>query len=181
MIEHIALSLATYFLVSPSPHLAIPPLPQSSHLSQSSLCSGNLETMIDSLIADLPGYGNRVIQRSRNLKQEQTYLSYILLAGRPEFEPLPLNQTQYTPTVPETTEQVFLTTKERSYWHDQIIETESYHWLFLTKTDQGWQLVMIFTQLGVNSSQEVPLPPRENSDGIMGQAVSLWLRDCHSK
>ncbi|MEG4320747.1 MULTISPECIES: hypothetical protein [unclassified Microcoleus] len=58
-------------------------------------CPADLEALVDRLLQDLPSYANRVIVRSNFSPNTNTppvdALPQIILAGRPEFEPLPLN------------------------------------------------------------------------------------------
>ena len=58
--------------------------------------------------------------------------------------------------------------------------SENYHWLFLTKTSEGWKLVTVYSQLAALNPDDVPLPPIETSQGTIGQAIRLWLRDCQA-
>jgi hypothetical protein len=76
--------------------------------------------------------------------------------------------------------QVFLTTLERQYLGGKAIESQHYHWLFLTQTPDGWRLAMMFSQIGSSLPGRSPTPPRESSNGIIGQAVNTWLRDCRA-
>ena len=68
---------------------------------------------------------------------------------------------------------------------------QGFHWLFLTKTGTEWQLALMFSQIGTyprsrfaegsTGSRDTPLtPPRESSQGILGQAIQTWLRDCNA-
>lgn len=136
------------------------------------------------MLKDLPSYGNRVIQHSRRLNRAKDTFSYVVLAGRPEFEPLTLGPGEYTPVAPvtevEPPKQVFFTTQERRYQSGKAIYTQLYHWLFLTKTEEGWRLVMMFSRIGSSAPGHPPTPPFESSNGIMGQAVKTWLRDCNA-
>jgi hypothetical protein len=151
-------------------------------------CPTDLKTLTDLLLQDLPSYTNRVIQRARRRDaasaakgdRSADLYSYVLVAGKPEFEPLPLTQRQKFPSLPDTSQQLFFTTLERRYSFGRAIVTQNYHWLFVTQTSSGWRLVMIFTQFGSPSGDRPPSPPQENSEGAVGQAVSLWLRDCRA-
>jgi hypothetical protein len=147
-------------------------------------CPSDVEALTALLIRDLPGYANRVIQRSRRLSRTVDTFPYVIVAGKPEFEPLTLGPGLYT-SVPSATDleppqQVFLTTLERQYRRDKATETQHYHWLFLTQTPSGWRLAMMFSRIGSSSGTRPPTPPRESSNGVIGQAVSTWLRDCRT-
>lgn len=143
-------------------------------------CPSDLPTLTERMLVDLPSYTNRVIQRSRSLERTRYLLTYVIVAGKPEFEPLPLNNRQYDPTQPDVSKQVFFTTLERRYSNDRAIETQNYHWLFLTKAEDGWRLVEVYTQLGSPDKNAPPVPPQENSNGAIGQAIQDWLRDCRA-
>ncbi|MEH2452956.1 hypothetical protein [Nostoc sp.] len=149
-----------------------------------SLCSEqNLEPFIIQLLEDLPSYTNRVSQRARRLSRSSDVYSYMLVAGRPEFTPLPLN-LEYSTDAPKSSasgvEQVFFTTLERQYIGKKAVELEQFHWLLLTKTKTGWRLVMMFSQIGSHSAQQPLSPPRDSSNGTVAQAVNTWLRDCQA-
>ncbi|MBP0017655.1 MAG: hypothetical protein J7647_08860 [Cyanobacteria bacterium SBLK] len=140
-------------------------------------CPRDLPTVVGSLLEDLPGYANRVIRRSRFSGDRETY---IITAGRPEFEPLPLGSTRPLPASADAPKQVFFTTLEQSFEEDRVIPRENYHWLFLASTEDGWRMVTIFTRYGSLQKDKPPAPPRETSNGAIGQAVRLWLRDCRN-
>lgn len=150
-----------------------------------SLCSEqDLETLTTRLLQDLPSYTNRAIQRARRRSRSADLYSYILVAGRPEFTPLPLNLEEYSTDAPESSasgvEQVFFSTLERKYIGKQAIELQEFHWLLLTKTNNGWRLVMMFSQIGAYPKQQPPSPPRDSSNGAIAQGVKAWLRDCQA-
>jgi hypothetical protein len=145
-----------------------------------SKCSHDLESLANFLVKDIPSYANRVMQKSRELSSSSIRV-YVIVASKPEFQPLPLSPTQDYLSQNETTKQVFFTTLERQYLQkDRVIETQNYHWLLLTETPEGWRMVMIFSRLGISNPNRVPSPPKDTSNGIMGQAVKLWLRDCRA-
>ncbi|GAB4196628.1 MAG: hypothetical protein Fur006_44290 [Coleofasciculaceae cyanobacterium] len=110
-------------------------------------------------------------------------MSYVITAGRPEFEPLTLGPGQYTPPTAtvdlEPPKQVFFTTLERQYRGGKASSMQLYHWLFLSQTTEGWRVSMMFSRFG-SSSGGPPTPPQESSKGVVGQAVKLWLRDCRA-
>lgn len=150
-----------------------------------SLCSEqNLETLTIQLLQDLPSYTNRASQRARRLSRSGDVYSYMLVAGRPEFTPLPLNLEEYSVDAAKSTasgiEQVFFTTLERQYIGKKAIELQQFHWLLLTKTTTGWRLVMMFSQIGSQSAQQPLSPPRDSSNGAIAQAIKAWLRDCQA-
>lgn len=170
----IAVYLLTLFLV-PKEQLLLPAVAESKQY-----CSKNVEALSSKLIADLPDYANRVIQITQDDNQEAGIYNYIIYAGKLETEPLNLPQIDYAPTASDSTEQIFFTTKERQYFNQEKIERETYHWLFVTLTQSGWHLVTMFSRFGNETKNTPPTPPQESSNGIIGQAVSIWLRDCRA-
>jgi hypothetical protein len=168
----------TYFLLAIISILANP-LVGLTKTETTNQCPTDLETLTDLLLKDIPSYANRVIQRARKTNRTVDLFSYVIIAGRPEFEPLQLNSLEYHPLFPDTSQQVFFTTLERQYTDDQALKIQHYHWLFLTKTENDWRLVTVFSQIGSPQANHPPLPPRETSTGIIGQTINLWLRDCH--
>ena len=143
-------------------------------------CPADLETLVDRLLQELPSYANRVIVRSRFSANTSTPPGYalpqIILAGRPEFEPLPLNSGN---AIPDQASQVFITTLERQYRGGKPVEIEQYHWLFFTKTENGWELAKIVSRFGT----AVDIRPLlgQDSESEIAEAIRLWLRDCHAK
>jgi hypothetical protein len=144
----------------------------------------NLETLITQLLRDLPSYANRASQRARRLSRATDVYSYMLVAGRPEFTPLPLNPSGYTAdslnTDSKGVEQVFFTTLERQYTAGKAVPLQQFHWLLLAKTKSDWRFVMMFSQTGLHPKNQPPTPPRDSSNGDIAQAISAWLRDCRA-
>jgi hypothetical protein len=155
----------------------------SARAASKNSCPSEVEPLIMVMLRDLPGYGNRVIVRSRNRYAEMSSLTSIITAGRPEFEPLPLapGTTSKIPSkdAQSNLQQVFITTLERQNTAGKLVDLQQFHWLFLTKTQRGWQLALMFTRTGSFPAGQPPTPPRESSQGIIGQAVQTWLRDCN--
>jgi hypothetical protein len=143
-------------------------------------CPKNIEPLTAWMLQDLPSYANRVIQRSRRVGKRQIPTLSIFITGKPEFKPLTLGPGVYTPknATEEEPKQVFFTTWERSYRGLQITEFQTYHWAFLTNTDSGWRLSALYSSLGSYLKTKPPTPIRETSEGFIGQAMRLWLRDC---
>jgi hypothetical protein len=137
-------------------------------------CSAELPMLLDQMLRNLPSYINRVRTRAGIRK------SYVVLAARPEFEPLPLAGVP-SPSTTEKTQQVFFTMLVRRYDHDRISYLQEYHWVFLTPSAQGWQLVMMYSTLGPYParSEQPPLPPRNSSNGSVAQAIQDWLSACN--
>lgn len=129
--------------------------------------------------------------------------SHVLIAGQVNLEPLDLAEYTYT-TSPEAggpIEQVFFTTRSRQYSQQSFgsvgrdpgsdssrningdisaEDVEEFHWAFLTQTTGGWRLAFMFSSVDDVDNRRTALPPRENSQGSVGQAVQLWLRDCRA-
>ena len=162
------------------PSIAQTPNPQQSSRN----CPADVETLTARMLRDLPSYANRVTQRSRPVESNISSPLYVVVAGRPEFAPLTLGPGEYSsPLAAEVVEppnQVFFTTLERRYTGGKAVESQSYHWLFLTRTDIGWRLAIMYSRYGSSQAGSTPTPPIESSNGIMGRAVSLWLRDCRA-
>lgn len=162
-------------------------LPQSGTKLKSSCSDQTLERLTTQLLRDLPNYSNRVSQRARRLSRPTDAYSYMLVAGKPEFAPLPLNPSRFSSDVSknnslasEKVEQVFFTTLERLYVKHSSVQLQQFHWLFLTKTKSGWRVVTMYSQIGHYPANEPPTPPRESSNGVIAQAVNTWLRDCQA-
>ncbi|MGD1875080.1 MAG: hypothetical protein ACFB02_18750 [Mastigocoleus sp.] len=147
-------------------------------------CTGeNITTLVNKMLLDLPGYANRATQRARRLDRANEVYSYILLAGKPEFEPLKISSEEYLQTKKnsrEKVEQVFFTTLERQYIKGKIVELQQFHWMLLTKSSTGWRMVMMFSQISSYPQNEISTPPRDSSNGVIGQAAKTWLRDCRA-
>jgi len=156
---------------------------ESSPPPPSSKCPADVEKLTSLMLKDLPSYANRVMQRTRRSTRTSSNSSYVVVAGRQEFEPLTLGPGQYTPpaltTDLEPPKQVFFTTLERQYLGGKASYMQLYHWLFLAQTRDGWRVAMMYSRFG-SSSGRPPTPPQESSRGIVGQAVSNWLRDCRA-
>ncbi len=152
---------------------------------EKSFCSEqSIEILITPLLRDLPSYTNRASQRARRLKRKTDVYSYMALAGKPEFTPLPLNPGVNTTDAPkssdEKVEQVFFTTLERQYISGRAVQLQEFHWLFLTKTKNGWRMVTMFSQIGSYPANKPPTPPRDSSNGTVAQGINAWLRDCQA-
>lgn len=144
-------------------------------------CVGEITELSSQLVADISDYGNRVIQTSRRRDRNFAMMPiYIVTAGQPEFEELPLSNRSYGSNKPSKIKQVFFTTLERHYLSDRRLEeTQNYHWLLLTSTDRGgWEMVMLLTRFGEVTQSEVISPPVDTTSGVVGEAVRLWLKDC---
>ncbi len=144
-------------------------------------CPDDLNQLTSLLLKDLPNYSNRVIQRTQRLNIQAGIRNYIIIADRVEFEPLNLPRIQYNNPIDDNEpKQVFFTVAEKQYKNNKITTIQTYHWLFLTQTDSGWRMVMMFSRFGNSQENTPPAPPKETTNGIIGQGVQLWLRDCRA-
>jgi hypothetical protein len=161
-----------------------PPDTESLFLRPPTTCPADLPTLITGLLRDLPGYANRVAHRSLGIAADDTGFGTILVAGQAEFDPLditPLTFDGHGEPSNSAVQQVFFTTLERHYTAHELVQLEQYHWLFVVPSDDGWYMVLLFSRTAPHEgTRRPPTPPRENSDGIIGQAVRLWLRDCRA-
>jgi hypothetical protein len=171
-------TLATAILFSPAPAFG-----------KSPSCPIELEPLVEAMLPELPGYINRELQRSRSAAWEgirsigdPDASTHILLAGRPEFEPLPPGTARSTIEIEESPEeavyQAFITTLERTYINNEVLEFQGYHWLFLTPSSSGWRLVLIFSSWGSYPTDGKTTPPQDSSNSAVGQGIRKWLRDC---
>lgn len=161
-------------------------------------CPTTTAALTELLIRDIPNYTNRVLQRTvavipndeadniadagSLLSREPYRPSFVLIAGQPELEPLDLNDYAFT-TDPEAggpLTQLFFTTLSRQYSGLRFNEVQEYHWLFLAQAYDGWRLALMFSAVDDVETVRSPTPPRENSEGSVGQAVQLWLEDCRA-
>ena len=152
-------------------------------------CPTDVETLAALLIRDLPGYTNRVLQRTvaalpnNETDGREAYRpSTVLVAGRAEFEPIDLDDYTFTTEsgAGGPISQVFFTTLSRQYAGLRDRQVQEYHWLFLTQAKDGWRLAFIYSAIDDDLTVGAALPPRENSEGSVGKAVQLWLRDCRA-
>ena len=153
-----------------------------SNRAKNLACPQNIEDLATLLTRDISEYGNRVIQKTRIHSRKLDFFStYIVTAGKPEIEPISFKPFQSSnDNLPDDVQQIFFTSLERQYSKRQtIIETQNYHWLILTQTSDGWTLVMAFTKFGYPHGDKFVISPRrDTTNGIIGQAVKLWLKDC---
>lgn len=158
--------------------MGLEPRPVSAKNITQPHCKQPLTELIPPLMEALPSYTNRVTQRSKT--GHVPLQTYVLIAGNPEFDPLPLAQQQWQSVVPNTTEQIFFTTMERSYTDRRAIASQNFYWAFFVKTHQGWQLALLYQQLGGFIQNQPTSPRRDASNGAIAQGIKLWLRDCQA-
>lgn len=165
-------------VVQGNPRLQRPPT-ETDRFRPRYACPTELQPLTTTLLRDLPSYINRLNQR---LLPKQSRASYAIAASQPELEPLPLSSSEVKNPEDDKLHQVFFTVLERQYAGKQVSEFQEYHWLFLAQTEEGWRLALMFSRLGVRSSDNRKLitPPRESSQSLTAQAIRLWLRDCRA-
>ena len=157
-------------------------------------CPTELDTLMRGLLRDLPGYTNRVHQRSSGPYRDIQLPGLVLIASQPDFRPLNLNNwdtdASATPTSQspesEILYQVFFTTLEHQHTEDAIARFQRYHWVFLTRSDEtenDWRLAFMYSSMGDYpvGDYRPPTPPEETSYSAVGQGLRLWLRDCRAR
>ncbi|WP_421655362.1 hypothetical protein [Leptothermofonsia sp. ETS-13] len=142
-------------------------------------CPVNVEPLTTAMLRDLPGYINRLYIRVVHRKTGG--LLYAIAATQPDLVPLPAQSSEYPNPIDENLHQIFFTVLERQYFGPQVVEFQHYHWLFLTKTMDGWKIALMFSRSGSYPSGDQPItPPRDSSQSLTAQAIRLWLRDCQA-
>ncbi len=170
------------------------------YLRPSEACPAEYETLVATLLRDLPQYANLVAGRSfrpslntpaPGLPAAATPptpapVGTMLVASQPDFEPLDLTDRAFGAGLDSESDirQVFFTTLERQYLSSQVVSLQQFHWLFLVQAEDGWRSVLLYSSLGGDPASpradQRLTPPQESSQGIVGQAVRLWLRDCRA-
>lgn len=185
----IAIAIALGGLIGPAKGATLPPVvpsraepqPARAPIRPQTTCPDNIETLSPLLLRDLPSYANRVSQRAFDLHPRANQPGYVLVAGQSELIPLSLGPGEQSTTTAETgLEQLFFTTLNRQYLRGQAVQIQHYNWLFLARTTSGWRLAMMVSRLGSYPSQDPPSPPRDSSQGVLAEAIRLWLRDCRT-
>jgi hypothetical protein len=161
-----------------------PPLVEESplFLRPQNACPQNLEPLVNRLLQDLPTYTELVAARSLDLRAgRDSPFGTVITASQPDYQPIELTDTPYGDS-PRQVQQVFFTTLERQYWQGEAFSLQNYHWLFLAEASNGWYLSQMYSSIGSYPADalDAPSPPQESSEGIVGQAVTLWLRDCRA-
>ncbi len=141
-------------------------------------CPVTPATLTSLLLRDLPGYVNRLARREVRSGSE----SYVVAASAADLTPLPVKSSE-SPEVPDKNlHQVFFTTLEREYHHNQMQQWQQHHWLFLAQTAQGWRLALIYSRLAPYPTDPTqPLVPAHDSiQSLTAEAIRIWLRDCNA-
>ena len=154
----------------------------SPYIRPQTACPSDLDELIPLLLRDVPSYANRVSQRAYDtIPTDNDIPGHILLASLPDYEPIVLTPQAYTPLEANDTSQIFFTTLERQYALGEVVSLQTHHWVFLTETSNGWRLVFMFSAIGDVPQDEPPTPPYDSSQGVIAQAIRLWLRDCQTR
>ncbi len=145
-------------------------------------CPTEFEPLVSLMLRDLPSYSNRTTQRLSRRDRVINLNSSMLLTSPPDFQPLPLGpggtQSGSNPENVDGLHQVFFTTLERQYTAGKAVQLQRYHWVFLTQTESGWRLALLYSRTGPYKPDEPISPPEDSSQGSTGQAIRTWLRDC---
>ncbi len=169
--SHLGIAIALCGSLSIWPAIARPRLRLPAAPPPADSCPANLQELVAGLVNDLPSYANRAYIRA-GLPQ-----TYMVLAARPEFEPLPLG-SQQSPDL--NLKQVFITTLGRSWSNNKATVLQQYHQLFLTQSSSGWRLAMMYSMTGSYPTSGPPTSPMETSEGSLGEAIRSWLEDCRT-
>lgn len=185
------------------PNPDAPPVNEASdpvYLRPSEACPAEYETLVTALLRDLPQYANLVAARSFRpsvvlpatgtdpsaTPPTPSPVGTMLIASQPDFEPIDLMDRAFGAGLDEESDirQVFFTTLERQYLSNRVVSLQQFHWLFLVQTEDGWRSMLLYSSLGGDPASALTdqrlTPPQESSQGVVGQAVRLWLRDCRA-
>ncbi|MGC9527363.1 MAG: hypothetical protein ACP5D7_17665 [Limnospira sp.] len=155
----------------PEPAIAPPP----EQLAQTGNCPTELDTLTAELVKDLPAYANRVIQRSPPRPDPRDPGTSIIFAVALPSEPLPI-----APDLPasDDLQTAFIATRERFYQNSRAIAFRRYHWLFLRRSGDGWELVKLYSKSDPYPGYKILPQPWDSSKSAIARAIDLWLRDC---
>ena len=153
---------------------------ETTFIRPQALCPDDLDTLSTLLVRDIPSYTNRILQSSVADISTAYRPAYVIIASQPEQTPLEIKDRVYTtqPDSIQQLQQLFFTTLERQYSGLEATSISHFHWLFLAPDKNGWQMVFMLST--IDAENEVMLPPRDSSQGSVGQAVQRWLGDCRS-
>jgi hypothetical protein len=142
-------------------------------------CPAKLDSLTNLLVRDLPSYANRIVQQRRKLAD--SVYSSIVTASIPDLKPIEISSREYPLRFPQAAPtQVFISTLDRQYTGIKSAQLQQFHWLFIAKTKLGWRLVNIYSRTGGSpGANDLITPPIESSNTIVGEAIRVWLNDCH--
>lgn len=164
------------------------------YLRESIICPNNIADLVPFLVRDLPGYANRVSTRAQVWDRSFNPRGVVIAAAQASEDeqigrdfPGWLEEIQLTEEAIATHQLIplFFTTLERQYVNDKAIRIQHYHWAFLSHTPHEgapnqWNLALLFSRIGDYPAEQPVSPPRESSQGSIGRALHLWLRDCNA-
>jgi hypothetical protein len=155
------------------------PIVNSIVASAQSTCPVKLADLTRALVKDLPSYTNRLIQQRRT-RNDKLYSS-IITASLPELKSIETVSHEYPPRFPQSAPtQAFISTLERQYTGIQSAQLQQFHWLFLAQTRMGWRLTNIYSRTSSFPHHNTAItPPIESSQTVVGEAIGIWLNDCH--
>ncbi|MEM6256235.1 MAG: hypothetical protein AAF821_25255 [Cyanobacteria bacterium P01_D01_bin.156] len=153
---------------------------ETGFIREQTACPQDFDTLSNLLVRDIPSYTNRILQSSVGDIATAYRPAYVITASQPDQMPLEIRDRVYTTQadISQQTYQLFFTTLERQYSGLDATSIQHFHWLFLVPSDAGWQMAFMFSAIG--DQESVLLPPRDSSQGSIGQAVQRWLKDCHA-
>lgn len=165
----------------PAPESEEPKDPQTGFIRTQASCPQDFTVLSRLLIRDIPGYTNRILQSSVADIPTAYRPAYVITASLPERMPLDIRDRVYTTSSGSNEDlyQLFFTTLERQYSGLDDTSIEHFHWLFLVPDEQGWQMVFMFS--AIEAADTAQIPPRDSSQGSVGQAVQRWLTDCKAE
>jgi hypothetical protein len=174
----IAVGLFSPFMASATLAVDARPLRRGAGHPRSVACPVMPAPLAELLLRDLPAYQNRVARRTLQSATE----TYAIVASSADLTPLPVQSSEVPTTSDRNLHQVFFTTLERQYTHNQLQQWQQHHWLFLAQTDRGWQLALLYSQITPYPSDpsQPLLPARESSQSLTAEAIRIWLRDCNA-
>ncbi|MEM9137722.1 MAG: hypothetical protein AAGB01_10290 [Cyanobacteria bacterium P01_F01_bin.42] len=143
--------------------------------SVASSCAQEFEPFISQMLKNIPIYVNRVNTRADNSQ------SYLLMAGRADFEALPISRTSFpnADSAIADVRQVFFSTVVKRIDGQKVVHHQEHHWLMMTPSDRGWEFVQMYSVIDSYPSQNLPSAPRDSSEGAMATAIKDWLKACH--
>ncbi|HIK16327.1 MAG TPA: hypothetical protein IGS53_13740 [Leptolyngbyaceae cyanobacterium M33_DOE_097] len=147
---------------------------------QRTTCPSEVQELTRTMLRDLPAYINRVY--ARIVYPQIDDWSYAILASQPNFEPLPVDSSEYPNPADESLQQVFFTVLERQYQDNKWSLLQQHHWLFLARSETRWEVAFMFSRINPypTTATSTPTPPRESSQETTAQAIRIWLRDCQA-
>jgi hypothetical protein len=141
-------------------------------------CPLLLKPLLNEIWEDFPSYINRSIQRQ---SQAGNSLHYLIGLSQPDYRPADL--TDFNDRHPEFKlepllnspglYQVFLTSRQRTYETDQIVDFQEFHWLLFQQDDRyQWHLRAMISQDQQGNLRNNPSDPI--AEGIQQRLAACW-------